>query len=240
MLTPPAGEAGLTFDSRVDIFDPRVDYWTQLSPERAMARPRLRPGSPPTAERLLQAAEAEFGRVGLARARLEDIARAAGIGRPALLYHFPTKEALYGAVVERAFARLTAALLPVLALPGGFDLRMEALVQAFTRFLEREPAFAPLLIREVMDGEGPGRELILAGVVPILRQVERALRAWSTGTGTLPPAFPIRQALLTIAAAALLRASAGPLREPLWGRGDALPELARRLVSAPPSQEVSP
>lgn len=212
-----------------------------------MARPRTRPGRPPTPERLLAAAEVEFGRVGLARARLEDIAQGAGIGRPALLYHFPTKEALYGAVVERAFARLTGALLPVFALPGGFAPRMDALVQAFVRFLEQEPSFAPLLIREVMDGDGPGRDLILAGVVPLLRQVERALRAWSNEPSNerssdrgqpapLPPDFPIRQALLTIAAAALLRASAGPLREPLWGRGDALPALARRLVSAPPEE----
>lgn len=200
-----------------------------------MPRPRLRPGRPPTTERLLGAAEEEFARVGLARARLQDIARTAGIGRPSLLYHFQTKEALYGAVVERAFARLSGALLPALALPGPLPLRVDALVAAFVRFLDRESAFAPLLIREVMDGEGPGRAIIERGVVPLLRQLEEYLAR----EGAFPPGFPFRQALLTVASAALLRASAGPLREPLWGRGDALPELARRLLLSSPL-EVRP
>lgn len=204
-----------------------------------MARPRATPGAPPTTERLLGAAEAEFARVGLTRARLEDIAGAAGIGRPSLLYHFQTKEALYAAVVERAFARLGAALLPGFAAPGlGFAARFDMLLAAFLAFLEQEPAFSPLVIREVLDGEGPGRELILAGTVPILRQLERVVER--EGQGAVRPGAPVRQILLQIASAALLRAAAGPLKEPLWGKKDTLPAQARLLLLADPIPQESP
>ena len=63
-----------------------------------------------TPTRILDAAEHAFAIAGLAGARLADIAGAAGIRRPSLLYHFSSKERLYGAVVERAFAVLTDTL----------------------------------------------------------------------------------------------------------------------------------
>ena len=53
-----------------------------------MARPKKGVHQVPTEERILQAAETEFGRKGFERTRLEDIAETAGIRRPSLLYHF--------------------------------------------------------------------------------------------------------------------------------------------------------
>lgn len=136
-------------------------------------------------------------------------------------------------MVERAFARLGAALLPALEARAGFVERFALLQAAFTRFLEREPAFAPLVIREMLDGEGPGRELILDGTVPLLRELERFVER--EGKHAVRPGAPVREILLHVASAALLRAAAGPLREPLWGKKDTLPEQARWLLLRDPS-----
>jgi len=43
------------------------------------------------------------------RASVEDIARAAGLSRQTLYAHFPTREALLDAIIERATAEVTAA-----------------------------------------------------------------------------------------------------------------------------------
>ncbi|HTZ29396.1 MAG TPA: TetR/AcrR family transcriptional regulator [Streptosporangiaceae bacterium] len=43
------------------------------------------------------------------RASMEDIARAAGLSRQTLYAHFPTREALLDAIIERATAEVTAA-----------------------------------------------------------------------------------------------------------------------------------
>ena len=79
-----------------------------------MGRPLASAAATATPERLLDAAEQCFAQ-GYDAARLEDIAAAAGIRRPSLLYHFASKDDLYAAVVRRTFARLGAALLSVMS-----------------------------------------------------------------------------------------------------------------------------
>jgi TetR/AcrR family transcriptional regulator len=58
-----------------------------------------------TRARILAAASGEFGRKGLDGARLDPIARQAGVSRELLLYHFKSKRGLYQAVMEHALAR---------------------------------------------------------------------------------------------------------------------------------------
>ncbi len=194
-----------------------------------MARPRQDPDATPTSTRILAAAEGAFARAGFAAARLADVAAAAGIRRPSLLYHFERKERLYAAVVEHGFARLRAALDAAMAPEAGsFAARIEGTTRAFLEFLRAEPDFARLLLRELLDGRGPGRELLLAHVVPLLDAVEAFV---TSGQGRLRRDVSPRAVLLQVASAALVRAAAGPLEEPLWGRGeDPAPRLVRLLL----------
>src|SRR5256885_16271087 len=63
----------------------------------------------PAAERremVLEAAVAEFGAHGLAGTSTEDVARQAGISQPYLFRLFPTKKALFLALLERCFRRV--------------------------------------------------------------------------------------------------------------------------------------
>src|SRR5215211_6413850 len=61
-------------------------------------------------EQLLAAATQAFARTGFAATSLDDIAAAAGISRVLLYRHFESKADLYRAVLDRAVARLTAAV----------------------------------------------------------------------------------------------------------------------------------
>src|SRR6266700_5668924 len=63
----------------------------------------------PAAERreiVLDAAVAEFAAHGLAGTSTEDVARQAGISQPYLFRLFPTKKALFLALVDRCFRRV--------------------------------------------------------------------------------------------------------------------------------------
>ena len=55
----------------------------------------------PTRRRILDAAYAQFYRDGFARVTLDDIARRARVTKRTLYYHFDSKDALLGAVLER-------------------------------------------------------------------------------------------------------------------------------------------
>jgi AcrR family transcriptional regulator len=70
--------------------------------------PRLR--RPERREQILAAATQAFARAGFAATSLDDVAEAAGISRVLLYRHFDSKTDLYRAVLDRAVARLTAAV----------------------------------------------------------------------------------------------------------------------------------
>jgi AcrR family transcriptional regulator len=61
----------------------------------------------PARERILEAAERVVGEVGAARVTLDGVAQAAGVSKGGLLYHFPSKEALLGALAKRYVEGMT-------------------------------------------------------------------------------------------------------------------------------------
>ena len=189
-----------------------------------------------TPERLLDAAEDAFARHGLHAARLEDIAAAVGIRRSSLLYHYGSKEALYAAVVERTFARLGRALAQAMARGVDFRQRFDDVLAAFLTFLEGHPNLAPIVLRELVADDGPGRDLVAHQVAPVLDLVERFIRI--DGHGVLAPRLPVRAALLHLASAAILRRAAGDLAPALWGDGDHDRDLAHRLFFAQPPPDL--
>lgn len=67
-----------------------------------------RPADPTAKIALLRAAEEVFAEKGVDRAKVEDIARAAGISKGAFYLHFESKEALLRQVVESFLGRMSA------------------------------------------------------------------------------------------------------------------------------------
>ena len=84
---------------------------TRPSPNQpAVSAPARRLRRAERREQLLAAATQAFARTGFAATSLDDIAEAAGISRVLLYRHFDSKTDLYRAVLDRAIARLTAAV----------------------------------------------------------------------------------------------------------------------------------
>src|SRR5690349_20816476 len=59
-----------------------------------------------TRARILESALREFSSLGLAGARMDQIAAAAGVNKALLYYHFDSKENLYAAAIEMISARV--------------------------------------------------------------------------------------------------------------------------------------
>ena len=102
------------------------------------SRGRL-PG-PERREQLLDVAGERFAELGFHALSMEAIAEAAGVSKPVLYQHFPSKRALYVAVVEDAVAEVQRQITQ--ALEGTTDNRerVEGAVQAFFGFVE-DPRF---------------------------------------------------------------------------------------------------
>ena len=197
-----------------------------------MGRPPASAVATATPERLLEAALAEFAAVGFAEAKLADIAARAGITRPSLLYHFRTKEELYEATVQRSFARLARALAEAMTGPTPFGERVHSMLRSYVEFVAGEPAVARIVLRELLEGTGPGARILVDQVAPLVDTVERFVRL--QGGNAIKKGVPVRAAIMQISGDVMLRAAAGPLREPLWGKDDHSRALAEHLLLAEP------
>ena len=182
-----------------------------------MARPRLAENDTETGERILAAAEEAFARHGYAETRLEDVAAAAGVRRPSLLYHFGSKDALYANTVRRVFEGLRSALVKAMSSEGTFEERVDATVGDYVAFLVAHPNLARIFLREVLDTAGPGRALLESEVAPLLEVVELFVR--DGGRGKLAKNADVRGAVLNVVGGAVLYAVAGDLRPLLWREG---------------------
>jgi len=87
----------------------------QLSPDREHP-PRLGSRGQPEESRaaILKAAANEFSEHGIAGARTDSIARAAGVNKALLYYYFKDKETLYGSVLDNAFSGMKQKVFQVL------------------------------------------------------------------------------------------------------------------------------
>ena len=193
-----------------------------------MGRPRSGTHAVPTPTRIPDAAEAAFGAHPFAQARLADIAREAGVRRSSLLYHYTSKDALHTAVVDRLFEDLIAAFSETVAEGGDLTTTIDRLFGAWLSFLADRPAFAPLVLRGILDGHGPVRDHLRDRLVPLIDRIE----GWIREAGVAPQSVGVRAALLQIGSDTLVRASAGPLQGPLWGTDHPLLTV-RRLFDLP-------
>ena len=86
-------------------------------------------------EMVLEIAVTEFAARGLAGTSTEDVARKAGISQPYLFRLFPTKKALFLALVERCYQRVAAAFTEAASGRTGEEA-MEAMGNAYHRLLD--------------------------------------------------------------------------------------------------------
>lgn len=194
-------------------------------------RPRRRAHNVATTERMLAAAEEEFAQHGFEAARLSDIAVRVGLARSSILHYFETKHALYAAVIRTAFLRLGEALALDLDGRDPLDARVVRAAEGLVLFLEARPSLAKIILREVLDEQGPGHEVVAEAGAVLIGQVERLIRESRARGGRVDTAVPLRGALLQIGLSVLVRASSGGrLREAMGDGVDTTVAMTRALL----------
>jgi len=118
-------------------------------------RPRRRQ---PEASRnaILNAALAEFAREGLAGARVDAIADAAGVNKALLYYYFADKESLYGAILDRFFETLVERITTVCSQPGTAGERFLSYARTHFDSVAESPYYAHIFMSELMSASRGG------------------------------------------------------------------------------------
>jgi AcrR family transcriptional regulator len=103
-------------------------------------------------EKILGAALDEFAEYGVAGARVDRIARSAGINKAMIYYHFDSKEDLYLKVLETQVVARVAAMVQRFESAEGLEGILEFIAESYYTFLAPDSKLAPLFLREMAGG----------------------------------------------------------------------------------------
>jgi TetR/AcrR family transcriptional regulator len=196
---------------------------------RALARRTSTAGrKPETVRRICAAAELAFAEQGLAGARTDEIARAAGVNKALLYYYFHSKDDLYAAVLEGMFLKQREAIESARSapsLPQGstphrttspHQQELRAYVNGAIDFVVANPHFPRLIQREMMNRSPQVRHLMRRFWLPTYQRLESAIRS-GIKTGEFRRVEP-QHAVFSIIAMTVFYFAAAPMLKNLLGR----------------------
>lgn len=125
---------------------------------------------------LLASAERIFAERGLAGARTEEIAAAAGVNKALLHYYFETKAKLHQAVLENLLEQFAASVREPLANRGDPRVALLGYVERHFAFLHAHPNYPRLFQRQLMSGGPYLRVLVGRYLRPLYQTLGRTLR----------------------------------------------------------------
>ncbi len=199
------------------------------------ARAKIRPSKPAnrhhnsveTRAVILEAAERIFAEDGLAGARTDAIAAAAGVNKALLYYYFKSKDDLYVAVLEEHFKEFRRQAMEVLTSEGPAGETLLRYVDMHFDFISSRPYYPSLFQRMAMAGGKSLGRLARDYFVPLSQKffalIERGIRS-----GELRP-FDIGHTAISLVALTVFYFSAAPVIKVVGGQDPYSQEnLARR------------
>jgi len=194
-----------------------------------------------TEQRILDAAHEVFLRNGTAGARMQDIAREAGVNQALLHYYFRSKERLAEAVFRRAALQLLPPMVALLGSELPLERKVEEVIRHELEQLSRTPYLPGYVLSELSHHPERAGQLVetmtgmrAAGIAPRVfeklgQQIDEGVRA-----GTLRPIAP-EDFVLNLVSLCIFPFAARPMAMTLfaWSPDQWTAFIERRRVELP-------
>jgi AcrR family transcriptional regulator len=144
---------------------------------------------------------------------MDDVAREAGVTKPSLYDHFPSKRDLYRDLLEEDLADLKERLREALETSKGNRQRIQGSFQAYFDFVDEEGAGFRLLMQESVGPEREFREMVFRFRDEVLEQVTEVIVRESKGNLDREQAADVALGLVGMAETAAQRNPGGSKEE---------------------------
>ena len=121
-----------------------------------------------TTDRILQAATKEFAEAGFAGARVDEIAKSAGVNKATLYYHIGDKRALYAQVVHHLFGNAVVQFNRNITAAQSPEDNLKAFIQTIAGMVDLHPELAAIMLREHASGGKHFPEIVAQDLAQIL------------------------------------------------------------------------
>src|ERR1700682_5804829 len=129
-----------------------------------------------TVRRIVVAARKVFAQRGLSGARMDQIARAAGVNKALPYYYFRNKEELHRFVLETMIAQVCVAMESPSVLSMQPSERIYALINSTFDFVINNPTYPRLIQREMMSDRRRLHWMVVSYHRPLHRRVAATIR----------------------------------------------------------------
>jgi len=116
-----------------------------------------------TEDKILEAARTVFRRKGFSGARMQEIARTAGVNKALLNYYYRSKEKLFKRVFEEAFREFIPIVLKVLDGDLPLDMKIYKTVDIYTRMLINNKDLPLFVLNEIREHPDKVADLFPSG-----------------------------------------------------------------------------
>jgi AcrR family transcriptional regulator len=179
-----------------------------MAEAKTEAKRRMR--APERRKQLLEVARKVFGRRGYHTVTMDAVAREAGVTKPILYDHFPSKRELYLALLELDLANLKERLRDALETPKGNRERIRGSFQAYFDFVDDHAEGFRLLMQEAVGGEREFRDMVGRFRDEVLTQVTDVIVRESKGSVDREKAEDVALGLIGMAELAAMRDPGAP------------------------------
>lgn len=184
-----------------------------------------------TEQKILEAARTVFLRRGTAGARMQEIAREAGVNQALLHYYFRSKERLSAAVFQQIASRIFPALIQILGADIPLDDKIDALVGVYLDNLSANPFVPAYLISELHHHPERVQQLLASAIgadpptvmLPLVKKIEKQIDE-QVRAGTMRRIQP-HQLVINVISLCIFPFAARPMLSIVFGLDD--PAFAR-------------
>jgi len=164
-----------------------------------------------------------FSEAGFNGARVDEIAKRAGVNKAMIYYHIGDKEVLYAEILHNAIGHVADSISGAIEAATTPEDKLLAYIRGFAGAVEDNPRMGPILLREVASGGQNLPELVVRDFARLIGIVT-AIVAEGKEKGVFNEVTPFILHMMVVGAIVLYKAS-GPIR----AKKENVPDFVRML-----------